>query len=100
MSKMSKLPSSFQEWRDPIEKTVNKTLQTNFNKREANQIIKYMFWNWGKRCRALLVVLSYEALGGEPRNALEAAAAVEIIRAATLVFDDLIDRDQVRRGAP
>jgi len=44
--------------------------------------------------------LSNEALGGDPRNALEAAAAVEIIHAATLVFDDLIDRDQVRRGAP
>src|SRR5207249_7642258 len=100
MSKMSKLPSSFQEWRDPIEKTINKTLQTNFDKREANQIIKYMFRTGGKRCRPLLVVLSNEALGGDPRNALEAAAAVEIIHAATLVFDDLIDRDQVRRGAP
>src|SRR5438067_2437802 len=100
MSKMSKLPSSFQEWRDPIEKTINKTLQTNFDKREANQIIKYMFRTGGKRCRPLLVVLSNEALGGDPRNALEAAAAVEIIHAATLVFDDLIDKDQVRRGAP
>jgi len=100
MSKMSKLPSSFQEWRDPIEKTINKTLQTNFDKREANQIIKYMFRTGGKRCRPLLVVLSNEALGGDPRSALEAAAAVEIIHAATLVFDDLIDRDQVRRGAP
>src|SRR6059036_2280477 len=100
MSKMSKLPSSFQEWRDPIEKTINKTLQTNFDKREANQIIKYMFRTGGKRCRPLLVVLSNEALGGDLRSALEAAAAVEIIHAATLVFDDLIDRDQVRRGAP
>ncbi|HEX9197069.1 MAG TPA: polyprenyl synthetase family protein, partial [Candidatus Bathyarchaeia archaeon] len=97
---MIKLPYSFQEWRDPIEKTINKTLQTNFDKREADQIIKYMFRTGGKRCRPLLVVLSAEALGGEAKDALEAAAAVEIIHAATLVFDDLIDKDQVRRGAP
>ena len=97
---MSKPPSSFLEWRDPIERTINRTLQTNFDKREANQIIKYMFRTGGKRCRPLLVVLATEALGGEPKKSLEAAAAIEIIHAATLVFDDMIDKDQVRRGAP
>lgn len=97
---MTKFSSAFQEWREPIERTINKTLKTNFDKTEANQIIKYMFRTGGKRCRPLLVVLSTEALGGDPREALEAAAAIEIIHAATLVFDDLIDKDQVRRGAP
>jgi geranylgeranyl pyrophosphate synthase len=97
---MNGFSSSFQEWRDPIERTINKTLHTNFDKREANQIIKYMFRTGGKRCRPLLVILAAKALGGDPEKALEAAAAVEIIHAATLVFDDLIDKDQVRRGAP
>src|SRR5437879_153036 len=97
---MRKFPPSLEAWRDPIEKTINKTLKANFDKREANQIIKYMFRTGGKRCRPLLVVLSAEALGGKPEEALEAAAAVEIIHAATLVFDDMIDKDQVRRGAP
>lgn len=97
---MTRFPSSFKTWRGPIEETINKTLETNFDKGEANRIIKYMFRTGGKRCRPLLVVLSTEALGGNPDNALEAAAAIEIIHAATLVFDDLIDKDQVRRGAP
>src|SRR5947209_8473447 len=99
-AEMRKFPPSLEAWRDPIEKTINKTLKANFDKREANQIIKYMFRTGGKRCRPLLVVLSAEALGGKPEEALEAAAAVEIIHAATLVFDDLIDKDQVRRGVP
>src|SRR5207249_11231425 len=99
MSKMSKLPSSFQEWRDPIEKTFNKTLQTNFDKREANQIIKYMLRTGGKGCRRLLVVLSNEALGGDPRDGREAAAAVELVHGATVVLDDLVDGDRVGRGA-
>ncbi len=97
---VSNSPSSFKTWRSPIEETINKTLETNFDKREANQIIKYMFKTGGKRVRPLLVVLSAKALGGSPDEALEAAAAIEIIHAATLVFDDLIDKDQVRRGAP
>src|SRR5256714_1204979 len=99
-AEMRKFPPSLEAWRDPIEKTINKTLKANFDRREANQIIKYMFRAGGKRCRPLLVVLSAEALGGKPEEALEAAAAVEIIHAATLVFDDMIDKDQVRRGAP
>jgi len=97
---MNRFPSSFQEWRGPIERTINKTLKTNFDKREADQLVKYMFRTGGKRCRPLLVVLSTQALGGDPAQALDAAAAIEIIHAATLVFDDLIDKDQVRRGAP
>src|SRR5437588_493741 len=96
---MRKFPPSLEAWRDPIEKTINKTLKANFDRREANQIIKYMFRTGGKRCRPLLVVLSAEALGGRPEEALEAAAAIEIIHAATLVFDDMIDKDQVRIGA-
>ncbi len=97
---MTKFPSAFNTWRGPIEETINKTLETNFDRVEANQIIKYMFKTGGKRCRPLLVVLAAEALGGEPDESLEAAAAIEIIHAATLVFDDLIDKDQVRRGVP
>src|SRR6266487_990803 len=89
-AEMRKFPPSLEAWRDPIEKTINKTLKANFDRREANQIIKYMFRTGGKRCRPLLVVLSAEALGGKPEETLEAAAAIEIIHAATLVFDDMI----------
>src|SRR5881409_2413188 len=97
---MQDFPDAFKSWRRPLEKTIDQTLATNFDKAEANQIIRYMFRTGGKRCRPLLVALSTEAFGVDGQKALEAAAAVEIIHAATLVFDDLIDRDQVRRGAP
>src|SRR2546422_308042 len=55
---MRKFPPSLEAWRDPIEKTINKTLKANFDRREANQIIKYMFRTGGKRCRPLLVDIS------------------------------------------
>src|SRR5881296_1992921 len=97
---MSVFPPVFKSWRGPIQEKIDNTLETNFDREEANQIIKYMFKTGGKRCRPLLVVLSTKAFGGDPNEALDAAAALEIIHAATLVFDDLIDKDQVRRGAP
>jgi len=97
---MQGFPDAFKNWRRPPEKTIDQTLATNFDKAEANQIIRYMFRTGGKRCRPLLVALSTEAFGVDGEKALDAAAAVEIIHAATLVFDDLIDRDQVRRGVP
>src|SRR5439155_17357805 len=99
-AEMRKFPPSLEAWRDPIEKTINKTLKANFDRAEANQIIKYMFRTGGKRCRPLLVALATQAAGVDSGKALDAAAAVEIIHAATLVFDDLIDKDQVRRGVP
>lgn len=97
---MSHFPLGFKAWRRPIERKIDETLETNFDRDEANQIIKYMFNTGGKRCRPLLVALSTEAMGGDAQESLDAAAAIEIIHAATLVFDDLIDKDQVRRGVP
>ncbi len=98
--KRTGFPVAFKSWRRPIERKIDETLETNFDRDEANQIIKYMFKTGGKRCRPLLVALSTEALGGDAERSLDAAAAIEIIHAATLVFDDLIDKDQVRRGVP
>lgn len=97
---MSEFPTAFKSLRKPIERKIDETLETNFDRAEANQIIKYMFKTGGKRCRPLLVALATQALGGDAEESLDAAAAVEIIHAATLVFDDLIDKDQVRRGVP
>jgi geranylgeranyl pyrophosphate synthase len=97
---MTDFPDAFKNLRRPIEKKIDQTLETNFDRDEANQIIKYMFRTGGKRCRPLLVALSAEAFGVDSEKSLDAAAAIEIIHAATLVFDDLIDKDQMRRGVP
>ncbi|OQA82797.1 MAG: Farnesyl diphosphate synthase [Lentisphaerae bacterium ADurb.Bin242] len=52
----------------------------------------------GKRIRPALVLWSCGALGGIPEEAMNAAAAVEIYHSWTLVHDDIIDEDDVRRG--
>jgi len=54
----------------------------------------------GKRIRPALVLWACELLGGDREKALPAAAAIEIYHNWTLVHDDIIDRDDLRRGLP
>lgn len=54
----------------------------------------------GKRLRPVVVVAAAEALGEVAEKALPFAAAVELIHNFTLVHDDIMDRDELRRGVP
>lgn len=54
----------------------------------------------GKRVRPALVVWSALLHGGTAERALYPAAAVEVFHNWTLVHDDVIDRDDFRRGEP
>jgi len=55
----------------------------------------------GKRLRPLLLMLVFDAFGGEDRrSALDVAYALELAHNASLVHDDIIDWDYYRRGKP
>lgn len=55
----------------------------------------------GKRFRPLVLMASYEALGGQDSFlAAQIGAAFELLHTALIVHDDVIDRDFVRRGQP
>ena len=54
----------------------------------------------GKRLRPFLVIQSCIAVGGDVDAAIPAAASVELIHNFTLVHDDIMDRDEFRRGVP
>ncbi|MGF1545295.1 MAG: polyprenyl synthetase family protein [Parvularculaceae bacterium] len=54
----------------------------------------------GKRLRPLITLLACEQIGGDPRRAIDAACAVEMVHAASLIIDDLpaMDNARLRRG--
>ena len=54
----------------------------------------------GKRIRPLLCLIACEAVGGNPADAIPAAAAVEILHNFSLVHDDIEDGDETRRHRP
>lgn len=54
----------------------------------------------GKSLRPAVLMFACGAVGGDERAALPAAAAVELYHTFTLVHDDIIDRDSLRRGVP
>ncbi|MCX7049608.1 MAG: polyprenyl synthetase family protein, partial [Candidatus Sumerlaeota bacterium] len=54
----------------------------------------------GKALRPALLLTACQAAGGDPKLALPAACAVEVFHVWSLVHDDILDRDELRRGQP
>src|SRR3954449_3861722 len=61
---------------------------------------QYLQSSGGKRLRPALLLISAKLAGGAGPSAVHLGAVVEMIHAATLVHDDVIDAAQTRRGRP
>jgi geranylgeranyl diphosphate synthase type II len=83
------LESFLREELDPLEAAVSES-------------VRYAVLSPGKRIRPLLLMASYQALGGETRAIADLALSVELVHAYSLVHDDLpcMDDDVLRRGRP
>ncbi len=89
-----------EEKRKIVNERIDEILSSGFEQSEANELVRYTFRTGGKRLRPIMVLLATQAVGGEEKSALNAAVAVELVHAASLIFDDLIDKDRMRRSAP
>ncbi len=66
----------------------------------VTRISAHMTNSGGKRLRPALLLMAARACGEFSPRPVRMAAVMEIIHAATLVHDDVIDRAEVRRGQP
>jgi octaprenyl-diphosphate synthase len=57
----------------------------------------YTLEGGGKRLRPLLVLLSADVCGGISANAVDFAAAAELLHLGSLIYDDLFDGSRLRR---
>jgi geranylgeranyl diphosphate synthase type I len=89
-----------EEKRALVNKRIDDLLSSGFEQSEANELVKYTFRTGGKRLRPILVLLACDGVGGKSDHALDAAAAMEFVHAASLIFDDLIDKHRLRRSLP
>ncbi len=62
--------------------------------------VMYFLETPGKKVRPLLTLHAAQVVGGNINDALPAAAAVELFHDFTLVHDDIMDEDALRRGRP
>ena len=84
-----------------VEKEIS--LETVASVEVVTQIGQYLQESGGKRLRPSLLLLASKLIGPEGRacdSAIHLGAVVEIIHAATLVHDDVIDDARTRRGRP
>ena len=80
---------------------IDQTIYAFIRKKEPASLYqpsRYLFDGGGKRLRAILLLLSSTLTGGDYRKALPAAAAVEILHNFSLIHDDIMDNDDLRRG--
>ena len=70
--------------------------------KEFTVAARYSVLGGGKRLRPILALMVCADLGGEWHRIVPAAAALELLHAASLVHDDLpaLDNDDMRRGKP
>ncbi len=67
-----------------------------------HEAMRYGTLGGGKRLRPFLVAETARLLGVDPRRALRASVAVELVHSYSLIHDDLpaMDDDDLRRGQP
>ncbi|HUE24033.1 MAG TPA: polyprenyl synthetase family protein [Bryobacteraceae bacterium] len=81
-----------------VEKEIS--LETVASVEVVTQIGQYLQESGGKRLRPSLLLLASRLIGDGGESAIHLGAVVEIIHAATLVHDDVIDDARTRRGRP
>ncbi len=65
-----------------------------------SQLVRHILAAGGKKLRPLLTLLAASVHAPADSRAVRVAAAIEILHAATLIHDDVIDHAYVRRGVP
>ncbi len=82
-----------------IQQELQKSIQDSFP-RTLKDPIRYFLETTGKKVRPLLTMYSCELVGEKAEAALPAAVAVELFHDFTLIHDDIMDQDTLRRGRP
>lgn len=72
-----------------------------FFQNKKNPIYKplQLFLQGGKRLRPILLIMAYKAITGKiDKDIIKASICVELYHASTLIHDDIMDEDPIRRG--
>ena len=94
---------TYAEYRKQVEETLSGQLRSLGEIPDILlKAMEYSLLAGGKRLRAVLLLASCEAIGGDTGKALPFSCALEMIHTYSLIHDDLpaMDDDDLRRGQP
>lgn len=96
---MSDVKEILEFYSEDIIKTINDNL-ASITPKDLEEASIYLTKAGGKMLRPCLTLISTEAVGGKKESSLNSAAAIELIHTFSLIHDDIMDDDDVRRGMP
>ena len=96
---MSDVKEVLGSYSSDITKTIEEELSTITPDNLAEASV-YLTRAGGKMLRPSLSLITAEAVGGQSANALKAGSAIELIHTFSLIHDDIMDDDDMRRGMP
>ena len=115
MTRQQAVEAAIRDCRERVNEAIQEDLPINRPER-LYEASRYLLEAGGKRLRPTILLLAAEALEGvspgeeayrsfpsrtgNPVDVLAAAVSVEIIQSFTLIHDDIMDDDDVRRGVP
>lgn len=89
------LPGALNDYRVKVENALLAELQRHKDSIYFTSLANAL--RGGKRIRPIMLMLSSESVGRQEMNPLPAAVAVELVHTESLIHDDMIDRDSLRR---
>ena len=96
---MSDVKEVLGDYSHDITRTIEEELST-ITPDNLGEASVYLTRAGGKMLRPSLSLIVSEAVGGNREDALKAAAAIELIHTFSLIHDDIMDKDDMRRGMP
>ena len=97
---MSPVPAFFAGYQARVDEVLQRLVASDDG--PIGRSMAYSLFAPSKRVRPVLTMLSAEICGGNPTQALAAAAAMELVHTSSLILDDLpaMDNAALRRGRP
>lgn len=106
--RMKKAIETLKSWRDKVNEILEEEFEDHITRAEkihaeGSKMVKYLkeyTLRSGKRVRPACVIAGYKAVGGEKEEIFSVSTAMEALQTYLLIHDDVMDKDDLRRGGP
>lgn len=98
-NKKEKIEIIFKKWAKLVDPKIKEILNLSIDKKN-HKLVNYQVAVGGKRFRPAITIAGCLVCDGKIEDALYSAAGLEILHNCTLIYDDIIDNSNLRRGEP